>query len=309
MANEKFKLVYIASSGRSGSTLLELMFGSHPQLWTLGELYVLPFAVQSEAKPCGCGAPVGECPFWGPILQQHKSVVLGPSIGRFRDGYDVGRLFQFGEFPSIWSRNGSWNTTRQAQLAQFGADNVTLLKTVLEKSRQMKGDQVTWLVDASKSIYRLLWLKQSGLFDLRVIHLVKDPRAFVYSISKRDDGSVDTRRAARATFRWNAENYLLGKLFRNRFAEDEVRRIRYEELASQTEPVLKETLAWLGLPYDPRMVTDFRSINHGIAGNPMRHRSNGIHLDEKWRSGLSTGMQNLVRGASLVLSNRYGFTR
>ena len=40
----------------------------------------------------------------------------------------------------------------------------------------IKGDQVQWLVDASKSVYRLLWLRETGLFDVRVIHLVKDPR-------------------------------------------------------------------------------------------------------------------------------------
>ena len=42
----------------------------------------------------------------------------------------------------------------------------------------IKGDQVQWLVDASKSVYRLLWLRETGLFDVRVIHLVKDPRTF-----------------------------------------------------------------------------------------------------------------------------------
>jgi hypothetical protein len=309
MDSEKIKLVYIGSSGRSGSTLLELILGAHPQLWTLGEFYVLPFAVESATKQCGCGMPVGECPFWGSIIEETIPILRGPSIRRFRDSYDAGRLFHFAEFPSIWSRNGSRSNRRIAELEQFAKDNARVMGAALAKSRQLKGPQVEFLVDASKSLYRLLWLKQSGAFDLRVIHLVKDPRAFAYSMSKQQDGSVNRRRAARAALRWNAENYLFDKLFRNRFAENEVLRIRYENLASNPKAVLQETLGWLELPYDESMVADFRCINHGIAGNPMRQRKTGIQLDEKWRNGLTPGMQRLVRGISSGLSKRYGFVR
>jgi len=309
MTTEKIRLVYIGSSGRSGSTLLELIFGAHPQLWTLGEFYVLPFAIESAAKQCGCGTLVSECPFWGSIVKETMPIIRGPSIRRFRDGYDVGRLFHFAEFPSIWSRNGSWSSRRGAELEQFAKDNAAVMGAALTKARQLKGAQVRFLVDASKSLYRLLWLKQSGAFDLRVIHLVKDPRAFAYSMSKRQDGSVNRKQAARAALRWNAENYLFDKLFRNRFTENEVLRIRYEDLASNPKTVLQNMLGWLELPYDENMVSDFRCVNHGIAGNPMRQRKTGIQLDEKWRHGLSAGMQRLVRGMSRSLSKRYGFVR
>src|SRR5262249_39743105 len=159
---------------------------------------------------------------------------------------------------------------------------------------EIKGPQVKWLVDASKNPYRLLWLKQSAAFNLRVIHLVKDPRAFVYSISKTGNGSVNLKQAARATARWNAENFLFDKLFRNRFSSNEVMRVRYEELASDTELILKKILGWLNLPYQDDMISEFRNTNHGVAGNPMRHRNNAIQMDEKWRRGLPHALQRLV---------------
>src|SRR5207244_4638728 len=102
--------------------------------------------------------------------------------------------------------------------------------------------------------------------------------------------------------------YLFDKLFRNRFRENEVLRVRYEDLASEPERVLKEILCWLSLPYHEGMVSDFRNINHGIAGNPMRHRKNAIQVDEKWRRGLSPAMQGLVRRLSSGLVKKYGFS-
>jgi hypothetical protein len=103
------------------------------------------------------------------------------------------------------------------------------------------------------------------------------------------------------------ENYFFDKLFANRFHGEDVMRIRYEELASNTEMVLQRICGWLGLVYEENMLGDFRSINHGIAGNPMRHRKGGIKLDEKWRQALSPTIQRVVRGTSWWLSRKYGY--
>jgi hypothetical protein len=306
MADDRIKLVYIASSGRSGSTLLELLLGTHPRVWTTGEFYVLPFALESPGKPCGCGSPVARCPFWGPIVAAADAGALGASVGRFRDGYEVGRLLRYGELPFVLTRSAG-GAVRRNEARRFGQDNAAVLAAVLDRAREFKGPQVTWLVDASKSLYRLLWLRQCERFDLRVVHLVKDPRAFVYSISKGSGRAVAGRKAARAALRWNVENFLFDRLFRQRFDPSQVLRIRYEDLASATDRVLGDITAWLGLPADRGAVNGFRAGNHGIAGNPMRHESNGIRLDEKWRSELPPGVQRMVRTLSLGLSRKYGF--
>ena len=39
---KKIKLIYIASNGRSGSTLLDMLIGKHKSCFTLGEFQVLP---------------------------------------------------------------------------------------------------------------------------------------------------------------------------------------------------------------------------------------------------------------------------
>src|SRR5262245_52684649 len=106
MGNELIKVLYIASNGRSGSTLLELLLSAHSHLWTTGELYVLPFEVETPRKPCGCGSAFADCAFWGPIIAAHRPALQSGSINRFRDHYLGGRLIQPRELPYLYSRNG-----------------------------------------------------------------------------------------------------------------------------------------------------------------------------------------------------------
>src|SRR5438270_2363933 len=84
VGTEKPKLVYIASSGRSGSTVLELLLGAHSACWTLGEFHVLPWLLRTNVKPCGCGSPVAQCPFWQSITEDCRKELLHGSITRFR---------------------------------------------------------------------------------------------------------------------------------------------------------------------------------------------------------------------------------
>ena len=62
---DKINLVYIASIGRSGSTLLESMLGAHSRVQTMGELHIWPHEIEGGGiRPCSCGEFVEACKFW-----------------------------------------------------------------------------------------------------------------------------------------------------------------------------------------------------------------------------------------------------
>jgi hypothetical protein len=307
MGTENIKIAYIASSGRSGSTVLDLLLGAHPACWTLGEFHVLPWELRTNTKPCGCGEPVKHCSFWGPIVAELQDVLLHGSIDRFRDSYLGSRLLLFAEIPFLTSGSPWHRQKRKEHLDQYGRDNVRVLARVLGQARRVKGDQVAWLVDASKSIYRLLWLKAAGRFDIRAIHLVKDPRGFVYSMCKNERSVRRPWLVSKAALRWNIENHLFDRLFRAHFAKDEVLRIRYDDLAREPQVWLRRISTWLGVSPDDALPDKFRNENHGIAGNPARFETAGVRLDEKWRAELWPGTQLLVRAATSPLAARYGF--
>ncbi|MCU0923931.1 MAG: sulfotransferase, partial [Burkholderiaceae bacterium] len=66
------RVAYICSSGRSGSTLLNLMLGSHPDFVCLGEIEHLPKNVALDTV-CTCGARVSACPFWNRVFDRLAS--------------------------------------------------------------------------------------------------------------------------------------------------------------------------------------------------------------------------------------------
>lgn len=66
------RLLFIASLGRSGSTLLDLLLGANPQMVGLGEVWKTLRLAGEDQHTCTCGAPGLECPVWGAILESRR---------------------------------------------------------------------------------------------------------------------------------------------------------------------------------------------------------------------------------------------
>src|SRR5437868_12622660 len=139
MENQKLKLIYIASSGRSGSTVLELLLGAHSACWTLGEFHVLPWLLRTNVKPCGCGSPVAQCPFWQSITEDCRKELLHGSITRFRASCWADHTLRFSELPFLASSSPRQRSRRRTDLEVYGKDNLVVLRSVLQKARHIKG--------------------------------------------------------------------------------------------------------------------------------------------------------------------------
>ena len=62
------RLVYILAPSHSGTTLLARLLGSHPDVYTVGELQPLISGDITKYR-CSCGALIRECGFWrGPKM-------------------------------------------------------------------------------------------------------------------------------------------------------------------------------------------------------------------------------------------------
>jgi hypothetical protein len=300
-------VIYILSSGRSGSTLLDLLLGTHPDIWTLGEAQILPWEVKENRLPCGCGSNITACKFWRPILPQ---MPLGESdypIEYFRESHTGGRAIRWAHVYDIIRHNpsGHW----QAGVAAYGAINAEYFSLVKSAVERQMNRPISWLVDASKDIYRLFWLQQSSLFDLRIIHLTKDPRAFVYSMTK--GSPYDTRQKRfRFTGRWIFENALYSRLCADPALSKKVYRLRYEELAKRAKKTMDSLGNWLGVETTDFSIREFRRReNHAIAGNLMRWQTAEIRLDDKWRRSLPSTQQSVIWAMSGVLARTYHYQK
>ena len=309
-------LIYIASIGRSGSTLLESMLGAHSEIATMGEVHIWPHEIgQGGVQPCACGNHVQHCPFWiemrrrvDPLKQE------GPTLHFFREKHNAGRTLRrnrlkaFGPHPTE-------TLTESADIMAYGRNNQAVFQAFLDVTAAMLDGQPRWIVDASKDPYRLLWLLRSGLFNVKVIHLVKNPRGFVYSVTKpylRKQGlAAGARRlyyTARQSTAWVIQNHLVSKIAQHHLDPTDYLLVNYETLAADPVATFASVCDGIGCGVEPEAVDNFRAgALHTIAGNPMRYQNTSIRLDEQWKTQLPYSSRKLAEAITGFSMARYGY--
>ena len=292
-------VLYIAGVGRSGSTLLDTVLGTDPACEGLGELSKLVDRGVFGENLCACGLPVPDCPFWREVLK------LWQPLTRDRD------LRAY-----VHCQRGAealFHLQRRTRLIQAYAEATTALFACIQ---QVSGRTV--LVDSSKSPGRALALARTGTIDIRVLHLVRDPRAVALSMGKaiRKDAARGADRATepvsaeRAAVNWVSQNvqteYVLWRAFRGRYV-----RLYYEEFlrdpAATLAPVGKlidvdlgriASAAAQGVRLDPR---------HKVAGNRLRLSGN-ITLDRGMATLSATAPRHTAADLlTAPLRRRYGY--
>jgi len=312
-------LVYIASIGRSGSTLLESMLGAHSLLATTGELHIWPHEIRrGGVRSCGCGEEVPACPFWNEVRSRVDPMSLGgPGLDFFREAHTHGRTIR----PTRLSAFGSTATERlrdRALIHRYGANSQKVFEAFVETIETHAGVRPQWVVDASKDAYRLAWLARSGLFSIKVVHLVKDPRAFAYSVTKHlihGEGDCGPSPAAtrlyytaRQSLSWTVQNMLLSRLGEHVLVPDAYLLLRYEDLAADPYGTFEKVCAHVGIPYEAEAVESFRAGSvHTIAGNPMRYEKRGIKLDERWKTHLPLSSRRVATAVAQWTEQKYGY--
>jgi hypothetical protein len=303
-------VVYIAGSGRSGSTLLERALGEIPGFVNVGELIDLYRRTATHGERCGCGEPFAQCPFWSRVgdrafggWQEQKLTATDRLQGKVARQRRMPRLLAMPLAGSAF----------RADVAAYGASYAGLYAAIAAEAA------ATCVVDASKWPVQALALARAGL-DVRVIHLVRDVRGVAYSLGKRDVSrphavagtDVMTHlSAAEAAARWVAVQGQAGLL---RWCGLPVSRMRYEEFVREPGQAVAAALAGIGLPAPPAHLAHLGNgrvvlgTSHGLSGNPSRFTGGEITLraDEKWRTSMSRRDRLIVTAIGLPLMLRYG---
>ena len=311
--SKKINLIYIASTGRSGSTLLDMLLGSHSQIATIGEIQILPHEIlQKDCMPCGCGKPIPECSFWQEVIQQVRPLNQPqPQISHFRERHNAGKTLRWKHLLEFHFE--SVIASKQNKIDIYGQNNYQLFDKFLDATEKSTQVRPTWIIDASKDPYRLLWLVKSNLFNIKVLHLVKDPRAFAYSMTKRILNNRDYQYKAyrftvQKTFSWLIHNYLISKIAQNYLNDLDYLLINYEKLASEPQNTLKEILDSVECQIESDFEKKFKNnIIHTIAGNPMRYQPRDIVLDEAWKTCFPFVHRHTANLIAYVSKAKYGY--
>ena len=322
------KLAYILAASHSGSTLLNMLLGAHPQIATVGEMK-LPSKAMGDLihYRCSCGEYIQKCTFWQKIKE-----------GTASRGFDFDLTDAGTDYRAVDSRYAQWllgplhrgvlleslrdgalgiSPTWRKQLLEIQRRNAALISTITE----IIGAKMA--SDSSKIAIRLKYLLRNTELEVKIIRLIRDGRGVALTYmnpadfadakdpAMRGGGSGGQREKerlsmARAAYQWRRCNeeaeHVLRRLDKSQWIE-----IRYEDLCRDTEKTLGRLFEFLGL--DPKKrVKDFRSIEHHVVGNGMRlDTTSQISLDERWREKLTDHDLKIFESTAGKMNRKYGY--
>ena len=281
------KVIFILGIGRSGSTMLDLMLGSHSQGFSLGEISKLPEIYNRNS------AVAELCPK-GTFWQDHFSDEDAKQLALGLSGHRLNPLIPLKI--DRWLRE---ITGQDAVLNPY-----TLLLNRIQKPV---------LIDSSKYPD---WVAQrlnarefrQGHLDAYVIHVVRDGRAVLNSYLRAYPNlTVET-----VSQRW-LNNLEASENVYGLVAGDRRMQVRYEALATNPTKTMQGVCDFLGIPFEPEMLEYWKHDHNYIAGSrsakaliaryreqPVSEATQEIHgsyysemdltikLDQRWKDELET---------------------
>jgi hypothetical protein len=233
-------VLYIAGAGRSGSTFLSLLLSQHAQTHNVGQMRDLADAY-AKSSPCSCGRSVLDCAFWGAVVDDliatHDSdVVEALSIG-------------MAEFAKAAAHDTNWGDARvRARLSREHDIFLGLFGDLYGAAAQQAGGRM--LIDSSKSVDLALALHLAPTVNLRILNLVRDPRAVAVSWSKVLKRHMVLRRRTR---NWAGRQRRVAIL--QGLAPERFMRMRYEDFTASAKTWVADIQKWAGLKGDVSFFT------------------------------------------------------
>ena len=290
-------LVYIMGDGRSGSTILSVLLGAHPDIISVGELNRWP---QFEGKPKWNNQKQQDHAFWQAVYDAYVAQTSPP---HFEELITTQELFErYEQFPILL----------RGRLPKESVDVYSTYLSYLLKAIALVSDKRI-ILDASKNPGRAysFWRHQSDRVT-KIIHLVRDPRGVMWSHMKRD-GEHKYKPLMLAVAHYMIKNFMCS-LVDGITPQDVVLRVRYEDLIQHPTSELTRIGQFLGLTMDS--VVEKVTQNHLfdvpplLDGNQIRQKSSlRLAYDDEWHHKLSSTHRWRINVFTAPLMISYGYWR
>lgn len=299
-------VLFIGGMPRSGSTLLDLLLGQLPGYCDVGELYYLWASGVVRNELCSCAVPFHDCEFWQRVGKE--------AYGGW-DRVDVRRVLELQRRVDttaglLWAR-----ATRSRRYDRDVGEYLSYIEPLYRAVAEADGARV--VVDSTKRPSTAYLLARSQRLDLRVVHLLRDPRGVVNAWRRKVPIPEGTgprphlkQRTMRQTLRrWITVNVMIDRL------DVRSERIRYEDLVADPTRWLRVATSVtdvsacddeLGFLRDGAVLP---APSHTATGGRVRMLADPfrLELDERWREELPAWRQKVVRAAAGPLMRRYGY--
>jgi len=285
------KVLYIAGLGRNGSTLLARLLGEIEGCINVGEAARAVFdeELRSLDLPCGCGEKISDCPFWTKIISDIENYDEASRLRLTKGRYLPILLFPL-KSPALRKKIEIFSSaTRQ----------------MYKKISEVTGCRV--IVDSSKHPANAYLLSNISNMEVRMLHLVRDPRDVAASWSTRKEYLPEFS-VLRSAFWWLLYN-VATKLVSSR--GNKYLFVRYEDFVVDPSKILREALDWVhNGDVDLSFLKENQaviSLQHSLAGNPDKLIQGVVKIQRK-KGNLPWITKAMISFITLPMLLRYGYS-
>lgn len=285
------KYVSLLNTPFSGSTLVSMLLSSQPRVIGFGDTYFSPKPEHFPKHPCTCGKWYDECP---------------PRVAT-RDSIHAGGLCHF-EWPRATSvptpsslpqsLKRWWPLSKSASLPCVKAIPATTRKQVFsrfyrETELMVEGLENTGnydvYIDGCKDLVRFELLR-SAIPEIKILHMVRHPGAFLYHFHKAGDTRYDLH--LKHWIRYNKQCRTLA----SRIAPENYFSVCYESIVQRPGQFIADIGDFLGLSdidtTDPRAL---RRAQIHVIGNRMRESADRVEdYSNTWRGKLPKAIESFT---------------
>ncbi len=280
-------LYFLICPNYHGSTIISLLLNNHSKIITLGDM--IPFKRYfTESRKCTCGKPSMNCEYWKYITKKM--------------GYNFHDEFFLEVLPKLlpWYRVNKYIIFVLTQLCLKNKNQCKYFKTekykkYVEKYIYYYRQNLSYFkkelfVDTRKNILRILPFYFNSNKEIRIIHLIRDPRAYIYSVIKhKKDVNI-----------WvECKKYVLyHKLIHKMRALPRIHvlTIWHEQFCENPIEIMREIFEFLGVEYENvfRPFDDIRNVH--IIGNvkAIAAFDGTVRYDDSWKSFFNEKMQQKI---------------
>lgn len=300
MNMQSTRVIYISGAGRSGTTVLNDILDTVEGVAAFGEIWNTWTVAQDPAHLCGCGRLLAECETWfgvvGPNPVQDEIRTINEqrmAVARIRQGW-------------------RWRRLRDDDAFNAFAETVAGVYRSLASA-----SGVDTVVDSSKTPAFALVAGSADSVDMRVVHLVRDPRAVIASWSRQKSVTfgttverLETRRFIRIVRQWIFFNTVGLSLLKRRFPTLVV---RMEDLVANPATVVDAIRRFAEIDRSSPLVNQDGTITiggaHTVAGNPDRFTIGPtlLRAPETWRTSLPLWKRVFVTVVTFPVMLRFGY--
>lgn len=292
--SKKNKIIYIAGCGRSGSTLLERIISSSPNAVSVGELKFF-YDFIKERKEFNKGRSsfldlekkrLRDSYFWGPIVKRAEE----ENLSFFRRGAKISKLdaliFVF---------------TGRSRVKGLDFDEFRLAEIILERAREVKGEQVSIIIDSSNDFKKMMSWLANGQIDLNVIFMVKSAKRYVASGA----GEKGKLYWLELVFLWIKVNLSIFMFLFFRLPKNKRINIMYSDFCRDPKKYLDHINQKFGLMVDSDNFIEkannerqFSFAGNKMSGQPIKE----VKIDDKWKTKLSFFQKTVIEILSFIPS-------